>query len=322
MSARDLVVEDQFYAGEGGLRLHLRDYRPAAARGAPVVCLAGLTRSADDFDPLARALASDAALPRRVLALDYRGRGLSDHDAEARRYDLQTEWADVLAGLASCGITSAHFVGTSRGGLHIMAAASRHRSMMRSVVLNDIGPVLEPEGLLRIKSYVGRSAPLRDLDEAVAVLKIGTRAHFTGLSEGEWRLFATTTFGTDEAKLGLRYDPALRHALDGLDLTKPLPALWEQFDALRDLPVLTIRGENSDILSSATLRATEARWAGSEAYSVPGQGHAPLLADAASIERIARFLAAADALTSELGPEASDGSSDADGVPCPSTPSC
>ena len=201
---------------------------------------------------------------------------------------------DVLAGLRLCGIAAAHFLGTSRGGLHIMAAAGQHRPLIRSAVLNDIGPVLERDGLRRIKGYIGQAAAPRTSAQAIALLKIGAGAHFTGLTDREWRLFAATTFGADEAKLGLRYDGALRHSLDGLDLSQPLPDLWAQFDALRGLPVLTIRGENSDLLSAETMRAMGERWARSETCVVAGQGHAPLLADAATIERITRFLAAAD----------------------------
>jgi pimeloyl-ACP methyl ester carboxylesterase len=277
-----------FYKSADGLRLHLRDYDPGTD-ATPVVCLAGLTRSADDFDPLARALAFDSPTSRRVIAFDYRGRGLSDHDPDWHHYDLATERADFLSGLALCGITAAHFIGTSRGGLHIMAMAATHRAMMRSVVLNDIGPVLEPAGLARIKSYVGLPASPATLEQAIKLLKLGAGTHFTGLSEDAWRLFATTTFGSDEARLGLRYDPALAHLLDAFDLTKPLPDLWAQFDALRGLPALTIRGENSDLLSVETTEAMRARWPECDAIAVPGQGHAPLLADASSLARIVRF---------------------------------
>ncbi|WP_158812013.1 alpha/beta fold hydrolase [Beijerinckia sp. L45] len=286
--------ESRYYAAADCLRLHLRDYDPGAVPATPLVCLAGLTRSADDFDPLAQNLAFKAAVPRRVIAFDYRGRGLSDHDPDWRHYDLATERADILAGLALCGIDQAHVLGTSRGGLHIMAMAAPHRALFRSVILNDIGPVLEPDGLARIKTYVGRQVHPRDLREAIQLLKIGAGLHFTALSPEEWHLFATTTFGTDEAHLGLRYDPALAHLLDSFDLTKPLPALWDQFDALRGLPVLTIRGENSDLLSVATTAAMAARWDGCETHLVPGQGHAPLLADEASMTRIEAFLAAND----------------------------
>lgn len=280
----------RFYTSADGLQLHLRDYDPGAPQSLPLVCLAGLTRSSDDFGPLAEHLAFRSAKPRRVVAFDYRGRGLSDHDPDWRRYSLEVERADILAGLADCGITQAHMIGTSRGGLHIMAMAAEHRGLMRSVILNDIGPVLEPEGLTRIKSYIGRAAHPQDLRQAIGLLKIGAGAHFTGLNEAEWRFFAATTFGSDEASLGLRYDPALAHVLDTFDLTKPLPALWPQFDSLRGLPLLAIRGATSDLLSSDTWQAMTCRWPGCTGYEVAGQGHAPLLAENVSIEAIATFL--------------------------------
>ena len=166
--------------------------------------------------------------------------------------------------------------------------------MIRAAVLNDIGPVLEPEGLARIKGYVGVPvAPPRSIEEAIALLKRGPALTFTGLSDDEWRLFATTTFGTDEFRP--RYDPAIARTLDALDLSKPLPTLWDQFDALHGAAVLTVRGANSDLLSADTLAAMGARWPGCETHLVPGQGHAPLLADVTTIRRIDAFLAAADA---------------------------
>ena len=293
MTAR---VTSRFCESRDGLRLHLVDVAPEHDRGLlPAVCLTGLTRGARDFLPLAEALANDRSHPRRVVAFDYRGRGRSDHDADWHHYDLATERDDFLLGLDVCGIDRAHLVGTSRGGLHIMAMAPSHRALMASVVLNDIGPVLDPAGLARIKGYVGRtSVRPRDYGEAIKLLKIGAGEHFDGLTPTEWRHFAATTFGEDEHDLGLRYDPRLAHTLDGLDLTKPLPDSWELFDALRGLPLLTIRGANSDLLSVATLETMGARWPGCETLTVPGQGHAPLLSDRSSLQRIGRFMQSAD----------------------------
>lgn len=287
--------ESRFYASDDGLRLHCLDFAPPGAEATPVVCLPGLTRPAADFGSLGRALAFASATPRRVVAFDYRGRGLSDHDPDASHYDLAMERADILRGLALLGIESAHVIGTSRGGLHIMAMAATNRSVIRGAVLNDIGPVIEAQGLKRIKSYVGRMVAPATMDEAIALLKLGGGEGFEGLSEPEWRIFAETTFGRDPSDLRLRYDPALARTLDTFDLDKPLPDNWRQFDALRGAPVLTIRGANSDILSQSTLAAMAARWPQSETLVVPGQAHAPLLADAATIGRIDRFLAAADA---------------------------
>jgi pimeloyl-ACP methyl ester carboxylesterase len=287
------TLESRFYTSADGLTLHALDFRPAHDAGhLPVVCLPGLTRGAVDFATLAEALAFASAHPRRVLAFDYRGRGRSDHDPDWRHYDLATERADVLQGLTLFGVDRAHFVGTSRGGLHIMAMAPTHRAMIASAIFNDIGPVIEPAGLRRIRGYVGGMVTPRSLDEAIALMKTGTAIDFDGLSPAEWRLFATTTFGTDEGALRLAYDPALARTLDAFDLDKPIPDSWALFDALRDLPVLTLRGANSDLLSRETLAAMERRWPASLAMEIPGQGHAPILADAATLSKIDAFLAA------------------------------
>ncbi len=285
-----------FYDSADGLRLHLVATRPgSSAERIPLVCLPGLTRSAADFAVLAGHLAGASATPRSVYGFDYRGRGLSDHDPRAR-YDLGTERDDVLLWLRDNGIGAAHWLGTSRGGLILMTMAAEHRGLMRSVILNDIGPVLEPDGLARIKGYVGHTgARPASLKEAEAMLRLGPAQGFDGLRPAEWRLFAETTFGADETDLRLRYDPALARSLDALDLSKPLPPLWDGFDALRGLPLLAIRGANSDLLSRATLEAMVKHWPGCEAFTVPGQGHAPLLADGPTLARIDAFLACADA---------------------------
>ena len=288
----------RFHTSVDGLRLHYLDFSPERDDGRrALLCLPGLTRGAADFEPVAEALAFASTTPRRVVALDYRGRGRSAHDADWRHYDMDMERADILAGLADAGIERAHVLGTSRGGLHVMGLAPHHRNVIGAVVLNDIGPVLEPAGLARIKGYVGQQVRPRNLDEAVAILRGGIGKDFTGLGDGEWRVFAQTTFGPDEADLRLRYDLALARTLDTLDLDRPLPDAWPQFDALRGAPVLTVRGANSDLLSAGTLAAMAARWPGCETHVVPGQGHAPLLADAATIGRIDSFLARADART-------------------------
>ena len=290
-------VESNFYESSDGLRLHLLDVAPVRDLGLlPAVCLCGLTRGARDFLPLAEALANDAAHPRRVIAFDYRGRGLSDHDPDWKHYDLATERDDILRGLAQCGISRAHMIGTSRGGLHIMSMAPEHRALIASVVFNDIGPVLEPAGLARIKGYVGKLPfPPRSHAEAIKLLKVSAAEHFDGLDPASWLHFARTTFGEDEKNLGLQYDPALARTLDAFDLSRPLPEMWDLLDALRGLPILTIRGERSDLLSETTFAAMADRWAGCEGATVPGQGHAPLIVDAQTIDRIARFLAQSDA---------------------------
>ena len=289
------LVESRFYTSTDGLALHALDFRPAKNEARlPAVCLAGLTRGAADFTTLAEMLAFDSATPRRVIAFDYRGRGLSEHDADWRHYDLPTERADVLRGLELFGVQRAHFIGTSRGGLHIMALAPTHRAIIASAIFNDIGPVLEPAGLRRIKGYVGKAVSPGTFDQAIKLMKVGSAIDFDGLSPAEWRIFAATTFGADETALRLRYDPKIARTLDALDLEQPLADSWSLFDLLRDLPVLTLRGANSDLLSAQTLAEMENRWALSRTMVVPGQGHAPILADTATISEIDAFLLGAD----------------------------
>src|SRR5262249_60229978 len=151
--------------------------RPAGAPGAPttpprrVICPPGRGRPTADFDTLAVALASDRVRPRRVLALDYRGRGKSDYDRKPENYNLPVELADVLSVLTALGIGRAAFIGTSRGGILTMLLAVARPTAIAGCVLNDIGPVIDLEGLMRIKGYVGKLPALASFPAAAEALK-------------------------------------------------------------------------------------------------------------------------------------------------------
>lgn len=284
------LFASRFLRAPDGLTLHLRDYAAEAAEALPVVCLPGLARTSADFHVLASALAGGGAdVPRRVLALDYRGRGLSDRDPDPHNYDIRVEAGDVLAVLAACGIAEAIIVGTSRGGLISMALAALRPTLLRGVVMNDIGPVLEAKGLARIRSYVGKLPQPHNWRQAVEILKGFGSAQFSGLSEDEWLFYAQLTFEEKESGFSLCYDPALMESLKSLDLEN-LPVLWPQFKALSHVPVLAIRGANSDLLSPATLAEMQAAHPDCATHVVPGQGHAPLLTDAPTIRRICSFV--------------------------------
>ncbi|MGH6838072.1 MAG: alpha/beta fold hydrolase [Methylocella sp.] len=291
----ELHFKSQFYTAPDGLKLHVREYGSVLDPGVPVVCLAGLTRDSADFGRLASALASGLkGAKRRVLALDYRGRGLSGYDRNWKNYSLEIENVDMLAVLAAMEIEAAIFIGTSRGGQHAMLLSATRPTVIRGAVLNDIGPVLEPRGMARIRGYVGKLPEPRSVPDAVDLLKQIMSERFNGLSEADWEAYARLTFTDAVGRICQRYDRNLMKSLESLDLEQPLPTLWPQFNGLRAVPLLILRGANSDLLSAETLKEMAARHPGAEVHIVEGQGHAPLLLDEETITRICAFVAAND----------------------------
>src|SRR6185295_5732603 len=210
-----------FVAAPDGLRLHARCYGPASAVGIPIVCLPGLARTSADFDLLATALSRDGSRPRRVIALDYRGRGLSQYDSNPANYSVAVELADVLAVVTA---------------LELLPAVVRP-SAIAGAVLNDIGPVIEPQGLMRIKSYVGKMPEPRTFEEGSEILRRLFQSQFPRLGPDDWLAGARRVFKEENGRLVTTYDPKLATALAGVDLERPIPDLWKEFDALAHVPV-------------------------------------------------------------------------------------
>lgn len=287
-----MTYRSHFVSASDGLKLHVREYGDAVSTRVTVLCLAGLTRNAIDFAPLAEAL---SARGHRVIAPDYRGRGLSDRDPDPARYDIPVELEDVFSVCAALDVPTAAVVGTSRGGLLAMAMGAAKPEFLRGIVLNDVGPILEVEGLRRIASYVGKIKPPRDWNDAIETLKTIQGEAFPALNAEDWRALAEGSFVEQDGRLISSYDPALMNGLAKLDLSQPLPPLWVYFDAIAHVPVLALRGENSLLLSQETFEAMAARHARFQALLIKGQGHAPLLRDALSIDAIAAFIASLDA---------------------------
>jgi len=239
-------------------------------------------------------MAADPAKPRLVLALDYRGHGQSQYDRNPKNYAIRIVLADLSAVLAAFEITSAIFVGTSFGGVLAMMLAVLPPAAVAGVILNDIGPVMEPRGLIRIKSYVGKLPIARNFEEGAEILRWLFEAQFTKLAPQDWIAFAQRTWREGHGTLVPSHDPKLARALRSYSLDR-LPPLWDQFDALARIPLMVIRGANSDMLARPTLNEMLARRSQLEVVVVPDQGHAPLLGEPKVIPRVAAFVASCDA---------------------------
>ena len=278
-----------FVSAQDGLKLHVQDYG-AANDAMPVVCLPGLSRPADDFDRLARSLSFNAAKPRRVVAIDYRGRAGSEYDKKWENYSLAVENDDILTVLAALGIARAIFVGTSRGGLHSMVLSATRPTVLHAVVLNDIGPIVEPLGLVRIKTALGTLPPPPTIAQGADMLKRVMGERFPALSEQNWLDYAALTFATENGKLARRCDPNLVRTLEGITSDMQPIDVWPQFLGLADIPVLVLRGEHSDILSEQTYAAMQSRHPACTGHIVQGQGHAPLILDQPTIDVVQDFV--------------------------------
>jgi pimeloyl-ACP methyl ester carboxylesterase len=300
-----MTATSRFIMAPDGLRLHVREYGDGRSNRLPVVCLPGLSRTTEDFDVLAAALAADPAMPRRVLALDYRGRGLSDYDRDPKNYALPVELADVIAALDACGAAPAVIVGTSRGGLLAMMLAAVRPEAIAGAILNDIGPVIEPTGLMRIKDYVGKLPEPSTFEEGAGILRRIVDGQFPNLSAADWLAAAKRAWRERDGRLILTYDTALAHNLAAITFDAPLPTMWPQFEALAQTPVMIVRGANSDILSAETVEEMKARHPAMEVLVVPDQGHAPLLVEPEVIARIGQFAERCDAIRCEMSPQLS-----------------
>lgn len=280
---------DFFWTAQDGLPLHARDYAPVGeARGLPVICIHGLTRNARDFEDLAPRI---AALGRRVLAVDVRGRGLSARDPNPMNYHPGTYAADIVALLAAAGIARAVFVGTSMGGLITMVLTSLQPEAIGAAVLNDVGPELSPVGLARIAGYTGLASRFDTWDAAVAYAKAINEAAFPAYDAQDWDVFARRLFDQTDDGFMLAYDPdisapikaaaqaAAKTQAEGGQALAP-PDMYPLFRALaKDRSLLLVRGAISDLIDPDITQRMRAAAPAMSYAEVPGVGHAPMLTE-------------------------------------------
>lgn len=283
------LFEDRYWRSEDGLRLHFRAYPARSGAAAiPVLCLHGLTRNARDFSDLAEHISEK----RRVLVPEMRGRGESEYAADAATYTPKQYVADVRRLLAQEDIARVIVIGTSMGGLMAMIAALNDPSLIVAAVLNDIGPIIDPGGLGRIRGYVGQGRSYASWMHAARALQaVHGDAHPTFDLE-DWLAMAKRGMAVQQSgRIGFDYDMKIAEAFVQHDGAAP-PDLWPALEALHGRPVLIVRGALSDLLSPDTLDAMLERLPEATAVTVPDMGHAPLLTEPDVRDAIDAMLAA------------------------------
>ena len=280
---------DRYYVVKDGLRLHYRDY-PGSADRKPLVCLHGLTRNARDFAELAERYSPG----RRVLALDFRGRGLSSYDPLPERYNPLTYAHDVLQLLDELRIEQALFVGTSLGGLVMMTIAAIALQRIAAAILNDVGPDVDPEGVGRILTYVGKDKRFRDWDEAAQAIAGNFGSSFERYGHEDWINTAKRICREEDGEIRFDYDMAIAEPFKSAGPT-PNIDLWPLFAALAQKPLLVVRGAKSDLLTAETAAKMQSVASGVKLATVEGIGHAPELKEPEAVAAIDEFLSSLDA---------------------------
>lgn len=266
-----------------GLKLYYED----SGSGQPLLCLAGLTRNVRDFDFVKPHLTR-----YRMIAMDYRGRGLSDFDPNYANYNVMREGQDAVELLAHLGLDKVTILGTSRGGMIAMGLAAMQKDKVAGIILNDIGPEISPTGLDRIMEYVGKPPMVKTIADAAAALEMVLGPDFPGISKDIWHQFAKAQFIEVDNGLAHNYDMALRDALIDQAAAGPVPDLWPMFAMLAATPMGVIRGSNSDILTAETLTKMHDTVPNMISATIPDRGHVPLLDEPQALDIINQIMKA------------------------------
>lgn len=268
------------------VRLNYFDWGPRMHRRR-MVCVHGLTRQGRDFDELAKGMSK----VRRIVCPDLVGRGRSGWLTEKTLYNLDTYVSHMSGLLEHLGFEGIDWVGTSLGGLIGMRLAAERPELIRRLILNDIGPELQFEGMKNIATYVGKDPRFRRLGEVAEYLK-KVHADFGALTDVQWSEMTThSVMRVEEGGYALHYDPAI--GLPFKSLTKPQPPAWDMWEKI-ECPVLLLRGERSTLLSRATADRMAKSGPKAEVVEIKGVGHAPALMSEDQIAIVRDFITAGD----------------------------
>ncbi len=281
---------DVWYKSSDGLILYARDYEPEKKPGdedITIICIPGMTRNAADFHELALHLQNSY----RVISVDLRGRGRSSYDKISSNYNPATYVADIAALIKELELGSILFIGTSLGGLISMLISATTPEYVKGIIINDFAPEIQQSGLRRIQSYVGKAAPVQNWDEAVAQAKQFNGKELPDLSDENWLAFARNVYRNNAAGIPvLDYDPAISEPFTSHAGNAELATLWPVYDALPQIPILLIRGELSDIVSSQCVAEMQRRRKNLQYAEIRGRGHAPLLNEPEALQAIDKLL--------------------------------
>lgn len=276
---------DGYWWSNDALRLHYRDY-PGREDRPPIICLPGLTRNARDYAKLAERLAGDW----RVICPELRGRGESAYAKDPMTYVPLTYLQDLEGLIAELQLTRIVLIGTSLGGLLTMLLGGAGHARVAAALLNDIGPVIEPAGLDRIRGYVGRQSSWPTWLHAARAVAVNNADVYPDYELDQWIAMAKQLCRlTEKGRIVYDYDMKIAEPFRlpggeaGVDL-------WPAFESLRGVPVTLVRGERSDILSDAVAREMEKRHPGLDYVEIPRVGHAPTLMEPRAIAAIDRLL--------------------------------
>jgi pimeloyl-ACP methyl ester carboxylesterase len=276
---------DGYWQSKDGLRLHYRDYAGNSER-PPILCIPGLTRNARDFEGVAERLAGDW----RLICVDLRGRGASDHARDPMTYLPPVYLQDIEALIAELGLTSFIPFGTSLGGLITVLLSFTDNRRIAGALLNDIGPVIEERGLDNIRAYVGRSRDWPTWLHAARFLAEAQHDRYPQWGLDQWLLYAKRLCKlTPNGRIVFDYDMRIAEPFkvpggeSGFDL-------WPAFKSLAGRPSLVVHGGISDLLSRETVERMIEEIDGMESVTVPRVGHAPTLDEPEAAEAIDRLL--------------------------------
>ena len=278
---------DGYWTSEDGLKLHYRDYAGGEGK-PPLVCLPGLTRNARDFEELASAFAGDW----RVICIENRGRGDSEYSPDSSTYNPAQYVQDLMVLLDEQGIDRFVSVGTSLGGLMTFLLAATSPGRLAGAVINDIGPVIEASGLERIKDYVGQGRNFPTWMHAARALEETMPDAYPRFEMADWLALAKRLMTlSSNNRIVFDYDMRIAEPLSAEAANAAPPDMWPMLDALKQVPVLLVRGAVSDILSPETHAAMLDRLPLAEGVVVDDVGHAPLLTEPEVVEGLRQMLA-------------------------------